>query len=133
MPSIGKLHKYRTPVGEGIRVDNGILEGMQIPVFYDPILAKLTVHAYNRAAAIEKMKEAIAAYEIEGIVSTLDFGAYVMNHPAFTSGKFDTNFVKLYWNQEKIGELMKSRAEAAAAIAQELMVIKDSSLVVPGH
>jgi propionyl-CoA carboxylase alpha chain len=131
MPSIGKLHKYRLPEGEGIRVDNGILEGMQIPVYYDPILAKLVVHGYNRDAAIEKMKEAIAAYEIEGIVSTLDFGAYVVNHPAFTTGKFDTNFVKLYWNETQIQQLLGRKAEVAAAIAQSLLNQRDHGLVVP--
>jgi acetyl-CoA carboxylase biotin carboxylase subunit len=131
MPSIGHLSKYSIPNGPGIRVDNGILEGMDVPVYYDPMLAKLTVYGYNRDAAIETMKVAIADYHIEGIRSTLDFGAFVMSHPAFISGKFDTNFVKEYWNQEGINTIFKQEAEVAAALAQKMLEHENEKIVLP--
>jgi acetyl-CoA carboxylase biotin carboxylase subunit len=133
MPSIGLLNKYRIPEGDGVRVDNGISEGMQIPVFYDPMLAKLAVHGHTRESAIQKMKMAIGDYEIEGIVSTLDFGAFVMSHPDFISGNFDTNFVNKNWNEEGIKQLYKEQAQAASEIAQFLLNESDENLVVINH
>ena len=125
VPSINELHTYHLPAGEGIRVDNGYREGDKIPVYYDPMLAKLTVHAPTRSAAINKMLQAIANYRIEGITSTLDFGAFVMNHPDFVSGEFDTHFVKKNWHAEGIISLQEQESLVAAAIARHLMKEKD--------
>ena len=97
LPDIGTLNKYELPDGNGIRVDNGYTEGMEIPIYYDPMLSKLIVHADNRKDAIKKMKEAISHYKIEGIQTTLPFGTYVMNHPSFASGNFNTKFVEEYF------------------------------------
>ena len=81
---------------------------MDIPIYYDAMIAKLIVTAKTRLEAIELMKQAIQNYTIEGIKTTLDFGTFVMNHPSFINGHFDTNFVSqhfssklLYKNQEK--------------------------------
>ena len=115
LPSINKLDVYRPPVGDGIRVDDGFKEGMEIPMFYDPMIAKLTVHASNRKAAINKMKLAIHNYQIEGIESTLDFGSFVMNHEAFVSGNFDTSFVPQYFSSESYHHQIQELMEAAAA------------------
>ncbi|MBK8956117.1 MAG: acetyl-CoA carboxylase biotin carboxylase subunit [Saprospiraceae bacterium] len=93
LPSIGQLRTYQIPMGEGIRVDHGYLEGMEIPLHYDPLIAKLIVHAKNRKEAIHKLKTAIESYEIDGIETTLDYGTFVLNHPEFISGNFDTSFV----------------------------------------
>ncbi len=116
LPDIGTLVKYQLPEGNGIRVDNGYTEGMEIPIYYDPMLSKLVVHADNRKDAIKKMKEAIAHYHIEGIQTTLPFGTYVMNHPAFASGNFNTKFVDDYFYAhencaitEKIAAIMATR------------------------
>ncbi len=96
MPSTGTLIRYTSPAGEGIRVDDGYREGMDIPIHYDPMISKLIVQAPTRQEAIEKMKEAIGAYEIEGVHTTLEFGRFAMGHPAFTKGRFDTHFVEKY-------------------------------------
>lgn len=98
MPDTGILQTYRLPGGPGVRVDNGIEEGMEVPVYYDPMLAKLIVHASTRAKAIERMKRAIAEFQVSGIETTLGFGAFVMNHEAFRSGSFDTHFVAKYFS-----------------------------------
>jgi acetyl-CoA carboxylase biotin carboxylase subunit len=98
LPSINKLARYKEPAGDGIRVDSGFTEGMDIPIYYDPMLSKLIVYADTRNQAIYKMINAIHNYEIEGIANTLDLGTFVMNHPDFVSGQFDTNFLAKNWN-----------------------------------
>ncbi len=97
MPASGKLLEYTSPVGDGIRVDDGYVSGMEIPIFYDPMIAKLVVHAENRKAAISKMRGAIKDFNIKGVKNTLSFGAFVMNHPAFIAGEIDTHFVAKYF------------------------------------
>lgn len=94
MPSTGVLSKYCEPTGPGIRVDSGVMAGMEIPVWYDPLLAKLIVWGQTRAQAIERMKRAISNYVIEGVATTLPFGAQVMLHPDFVDGNYATDFVE---------------------------------------
>ncbi|MDN3658192.1 acetyl-CoA carboxylase biotin carboxylase subunit [Ferruginibacter paludis] len=117
LPSIGTLTTYSPPSGDGIRVDDGYKEGMSIPIYYDPMIAKLVTHGKNRIEAIQKMKEAIAAYKIEGVSTTLPFGSFVMQHDAFVSGKFDTHFVKTFYSPEKIKAQQQAKARAAAIVA----------------
>ncbi len=98
IPSTGTLIKYSLPEGDGVRVDDGYTQGMEIPIHYDPMISKLIVHAPTRSEAIEKMISAIASYEVEGVDTTLTFGKFAVNHPDFRSGHFDTNFVNKYLN-----------------------------------
>jgi propionyl-CoA carboxylase alpha chain len=124
LPSIGTLEKYETPTGRNIRVDDSFLEGMQIPIHYDPMIAKLITYAETRKEAIALMGEAISKYHIEGIETTLGFGHFVMNHKAFVSGKFDTHFVKKYYkpnskNSKKNKEESKLIANIAAVLYQQ--------------
>ncbi|MBI2258322.1 MAG: acetyl-CoA carboxylase biotin carboxylase subunit [Flavobacteriia bacterium] len=98
VPDMGTLNRYRIPMGEGIRVDDAFEEGMDIPIYYDPMIAKLVVWGQNRNEAIEKAIEAINEYQISGVKTTLDFGKYVLKHEAFRSGQFDTNFVKQHFS-----------------------------------
>jgi propionyl-CoA carboxylase alpha chain len=97
LPDIGTLDTYRRPQGHGVRVDDGFEQGMEIPFYYDPMIAKLICHAEDRAAAIEKMIRAIDEYEITGLETTLGFCRFVMQHEAFRSGHFDTGFVEKYF------------------------------------
>ncbi|HHM21356.1 MAG TPA: biotin carboxylase, partial [Bacteroidetes bacterium] len=117
LPGIGKLEKYRPPVGEGIRVDDGFVEGMDVPIYYDPLLAKLCTHGRTRGEAIQKMRDAIEGYEIEGVATTLPFGRFVMEHDAFREGRFDTHFVKKYFSKEVLEEKEKALSGVAAAAA----------------
>ncbi len=100
LPSVGNLEVYQLPEGEGVRVDNGYAQGMDVPIYYDPMLAKLITYGATREEAIQRMEQAIADYKVEGVQTTLPFGAFVMQHEAFRSGDFDTNFVKKYYNPE---------------------------------
>lgn len=97
LPDIGTLQTYNRPQGHGIRVDDGFEQGMSIPFYYDPMIAKLICHAEDRAGAIEKMIRAIDEYEITGLETTLGFCKFVMQHDAFRSGNFDTRFVENYF------------------------------------
>lgn len=117
LPSVGHLDVYQIPVGEGIRVDNGFEQGMDVPIYYDPMLAKLITYGKTREEAIELMIKAIANYHIEGISTTLPFGTFVMEHEAFRSGDFDTNFVKKYYDSNKLKAKFDKEAEVAALVA----------------
>ena len=116
-PSVGHLDVYQLPKGKGIRVDNGFEQGMDVPIYYDPMLAKLITYGKTREEAIELMIEAIADYKVEGISTTLPFGTFVCEHEAFRSGDFDTHFVKKYYDAEKMQSQMYNEAEIAAYVA----------------
>lgn len=117
LPSVGNLEVYQLPEGEGIRVDNGIDEGMDVPIYYDPMLAKLITYGKSREEAIYIMRKAIDNYKVKGIQTTLPFGKFVFNYEAFLSRDFDTNFVKKYYNPEIIKEQSVKEAEIAALVA----------------
>jgi propionyl-CoA carboxylase alpha chain len=97
-PDIGTLDRYRIPSGRYIRVDDAFEEGMEIPIYYDPMIAKLVVWGKTREEAIDRCIAAIDNYQISGVKTTLDFGKFVLKHPAFRSGHFDTNFVKTHFS-----------------------------------
>jgi len=128
LPSIGTLTRYEKPEGEGIRVDDGYEEGMTIPIYYDPMIAKLVTHGKDRTEAIQKMRSAIKSYKIEGLITTLPFGTFVFEHDAFISGNFDTHFVKNYYSPEKIKEKQKKNAEMAAIMALRYYLDKQKML-----
>jgi acetyl-CoA carboxylase biotin carboxylase subunit len=117
LPSVGKLTTYVVPTGENIRVDNGYEQGMDVPVYYDPLLAKLIVHGKTREEAIQIMRQAISEYKVQGVSTTLPFGSFVFEHEAFLSGQYDTHFVTKYYTPEAIKEKQRANAEAAALIA----------------
>ncbi|MEZ4802792.1 MAG: acetyl-CoA carboxylase biotin carboxylase subunit [Gelidibacter sp.] len=117
LPSVGFLDVYQLPVGKNIRVDNGFEEGMDIPIYYDPMLAKLITYGSTREEAIELMLEAISNYHVEGVETTLPFGTFVLEHEAFRSGNFDTHFVKNHYSPESIKQKQDLEAKIAATIA----------------
>lgn len=117
LPSVGHLDVYQLPVGEGIRVDNGFEQGMDIPIYYDPMLAKLITYGQTREEAIQLMIKAIANYHVEGVSTTLPFGTFVCEHEAFRSGNFDTHFVKKYYNAAELKDQLAEEAKIAGLIA----------------
>ncbi|PHQ62038.1 MAG: acetyl-CoA carboxylase biotin carboxylase subunit [Maribacter sp.] len=117
LPSVGTLETYKLPSGKGIRVDNGFEEGMDVPIYYDPMLSKLITYGKNREEAIQLMLKAIADYHIEGVQTTLPFGKFVFEHEAFRSGNFNTHFVKDYYSSEKLKVGIEEEAKIAAIIA----------------
>ena len=94
LPSTGRLVKYRPPEEQdGVRVDTGVYEGGEIPMYYDSMIAKLIVHGKDRAAAIDKMRDALNNFVIRGIHSNVPFQAALLQHPRFVSGDFTTGFI----------------------------------------
>eukprot|EP01132_Coremiostelium_polycephalum_P013978 gene13978-16997_t len=123
LPDIGKLITYRTPKGNGVRVDDGFEEGMDVPIYYDPMIAKLITYGKDRTEAISRMIRAIEEYDITGIQSTLGFGKFVMLHDRFVSGQFDTHFVNKYFTAEVLNDQLEEEAFIAAVAA--LSVLQD--------
>ncbi|MBL7944246.1 MAG: acetyl-CoA carboxylase biotin carboxylase subunit [Flavobacteriales bacterium] len=117
LPDIGTLETYRTPSGPGVRVDDGFEEGMAIPIYYDPMIAKLIVHAGTRQEAIDRMLRAIADYRITGVQTTLGFCAWAIDHPAFRTGQFDTHFVSSYFQPSVLKPNAEQQDLEAATIA----------------
>ena len=104
LPSTGRLVKYRppeqnmeaaqpVPQGGGVRVDTGVYEGGEIPMFYDSMIAKLITHGRDRNEAIARMREALNGFVIRGISSNIPFQAALLAHPKFTAGDFNTGFI----------------------------------------
>ncbi|AKD25352.1 acetyl-CoA carboxylase, biotin carboxylase subunit [Polynucleobacter duraquae] len=94
LPSTGRLVKYRPPAElDGVRVDTGVYEGGEIPMYYDSMIAKLIVHGKDRTEAIEKMRTALNDFVIRGIHSNIPFQAALLQHPRFVSGDFTTGFI----------------------------------------
>lgn len=104
LPSTGRLVKYRPPAQNleaaqpgptegGVRVDTGVSEGGEIPMYYDSMIAKLITHGRDRADAIAKMRDALNAFVIRGISSNIPFQAALLAHPRFVSGDFNTGFI----------------------------------------
>ena len=94
LPSTGRLVKYRPPDTEnGVRVDTGVYEGGEIPMYYDSMIAKLIVHGKDRAEAIEKMRAALNDFVIRGIHSNIPFQSALLQHPRFVNGDFTTGFI----------------------------------------
>ncbi|MGM0581984.1 MAG: acetyl-CoA carboxylase biotin carboxylase subunit [Bacteroidota bacterium] len=121
LPDIGNLKVYKRPQGTGVRVDDGFEQGMDIPIHYDPMIAKLITYADNREEAINRMIRAIDEYEIVGIQTTLSFCKYVLKHEAFTSGDFDTKFIEKYFQPSDLDEKITDvESEIAAALAVKL-------------
>ena len=90
LPSPGTITSLRVPSGPGVRDDSGVVAGSVISVHYDPMISKLAVWADTRAAAIERMRRALAEYHVGGIRTNLPFHRQVMRHPAFIAGEYDT-------------------------------------------
>ena len=131
LPSVGNLEVYQSPTGEGIRVDDGFKEGMDIPIYYDPMISKLITYGQTREAALQRMVEAINEYKIEGVATTLAFGKFVCEHEAFISGNFDTHFVKNYYSPEKLEAYRSEEIELAAALGLKLYLENREQLQVP--
>jgi propionyl-CoA carboxylase alpha chain len=120
LPDIGTLDTYQRPQGPGIRVDDGFEEGMTIPIYYDPMIAKLITHAADRNSAIDRMIRAIDDYKISGIQTTLDFCRFALNHEAFRSGNFDTKFVEKFFSPAVLEPTFEEKElELLSALAVE--------------
>ncbi|HCZ35191.1 MAG TPA: biotin carboxylase, partial [Cytophagales bacterium] len=120
LPDIGTLKTYTRPQGHGIRVDDGFEQGMAVPFYYDPMIAKMICHDSTRERAIAKTIRAIDEYAITGLETTLGFCRFVLKHEAFTSGNFDTKFVEKYFKPELLRTQRDETEELLAALLATL-------------
>ena len=116
LPDIGRLETYIRPQGPGVRVDDGLEQGMDIPIFYDPMIAKLVTWGETREEAMDRMIRAVDEYRITGLRTTLPFGKFVMQHPAFRSGDFDTHFISKHYTPEMLNPAPDALAADVAAV-----------------
>jgi acetyl-CoA carboxylase biotin carboxylase subunit len=117
LPDTGKLEIYQPPKGPGVRVDDGYEEGMDIPIYYDPMIAKLIAYAATREEAIERLCRAIDEYYIKGIKTTLAFGKWAVRNEHFRSGNFDTKFIDKYYKPEYLIAEDREAEEVAALLS----------------
>jgi acetyl-CoA carboxylase biotin carboxylase subunit len=130
LPDTGVLQTYVLPEGPGVRLDNSYTQGMEIPVYYDPMISKLIIWGKDREEAIARMIRAIDEYQITGIQSTLPFGKFVMNHEAFRSGNFDTQFVTKHFSKNAV--LHEDAAEMKiAAFFSNFLLTKNTVKIQP--
>lgn len=121
LPSPARLDRYRAPQGPGIRVDDGFAEGLEIPVFYDPMISKLIAYGQTRQQAIARLRRAIAEYEIAGPGHNLPFLEFILGHEEFVSGRFDTGFIDKFYKPELLpANPAPENLAAAAALAAYL-------------
>jgi propionyl-CoA carboxylase alpha chain len=140
LPSIGRLQYYDEPAeAEGVRIDTGVVEGSEISMYYDPMIAKLCTHGRDRDQAIERMQHALDAYYIRGINHNMAFLADVMAKPRFQSGELSTNFIDEEYPDGFLGaqptDTVKQRVLIVAAILQRASAGREAQIVgqMSGH
>lgn len=111
LPSIGKITSLQEPTGPGVRLETGLFEGMEVSLFYDPLIAKLCVWGETRAAAIVRMRRALSEFQIMGVSTSIPFHQKIMESTNFMGGHFDTQFV-----EEKV-EMKPGESEEKARVA----------------
>ena len=116
MPATGTVQALQEPSGPGVRVDSSLYAGLQVPLFYDPLLSKLIVWGKDRTQAIARARRALSEYHIAGVRTTLPFARWLMQHPRFIEGDLSTDFVAEEWDTRNVGATL---AVAQETIAQE--------------
>ncbi len=125
LPDTGKLLTYQRPQGAGVRVDDGYEEGLDVSIYYDPMIAKLISYGKDRNEAIERMKRAIREYQISGVKTTLPFCDFVLGHKEFLDGTFTTKFVENHFTPDVLKEeISDEMSEAALAVAHHVFESK---------
>jgi acetyl-CoA carboxylase, biotin carboxylase subunit len=119
MPRPGKIEGLRLPEGLGLRNDCGVYEGAEVPIYYDPMIAKLICWGENRVEAILRMRRALREYQVRGIKTNISFHQWILRHPRFMSGDFNTGFIDQEYRASNSEEVLphKEIALASAAIA----------------
>ncbi|HEY6411758.1 MAG TPA: acetyl-CoA carboxylase biotin carboxylase subunit, partial [Ktedonobacteraceae bacterium] len=97
------VQALQEPAGPGVRVDSSLYPGLQVPLFYDPLLSKLIVWGKDRAQAIARMRRALMEYQIVGVRTTLPFARWLMQHPRFINGNLSTDFISEEWDPQHVG------------------------------
>lgn len=121
LPSIGTLTTYQPPTADNVRLDDCMEQGMEIPIYYDPMIGKLVTYGKNRQEAVTEMLKAIKTFKLEGVKTTLPFGEWLMQHEPFVKGALSTNYIKQYFSPEVLEpKLTDDEAFVAAIVAAKI-------------
>ncbi len=134
LPSPGRITRLRIPHGPGVRDDGGVYEGSEVSIFYDPMISKFATHGKDREQAIDRMRRALAEYEIGGIRTTLPFFREVLEDEEFVAGRIDTGFISKWQERRKRPQLGREEADLtiiAAALASQKGAAPGSNSVLP--
>ena len=131
LPSIGRLVRYREPAAsETVRVDSGVVEGSEISMFYDPMIAKLVTTGTTRDEAIDAMRRALDGYLIRGLNHNMAFLSALLAHPRYRAGNLTTNFIAEEFPEgyegNAVAENLLNRLLAVAALVQRTLALRDS-------
>ena len=118
LPSPGRIQGLRVPQGPGVRDDSGAYEGGEVPIFYDPMISKLITWGDNREHALQRMRRALAEYEVRGIKTTIPFFKWILDDEDFKAGRFDTSFI-----DRKLGGAAGSPLQAIDPAHEDLAAI----------
>jgi acetyl-CoA carboxylase biotin carboxylase subunit len=111
LPATGTVQALQEPSGPGVRVDSSLYKGLQVPLFYDPLLSKLIVWGNDRLQAIARMRRALAEYQVLGVRTTLPFARWLMENPRFIEGDMSTDFVAEEWDTRNVGAALVATQE----------------------
>ncbi|UCD63717.1 MAG: acetyl-CoA carboxylase biotin carboxylase subunit [Candidatus Zixiibacteriota bacterium] len=118
MPSTGTLKNYRSPAGPGVRVDSGVVIFSEVPIYYDPLIAKLIVWGKDRAEAIQRTRRALEEYRVSGLKTTIGFHRTVMDNDSFIKGRLSTRFLQEEYPDGRFASADDTiRLQAALAVA----------------
>lgn len=132
MPVTGLITHLRSPSGHGIREDRGVERGNEIPVYYDPMFSKLVTWGLSRTEAVNRMVRALHEYEILGIRTNIPLCQFVLAHPDFVSGDFDTHFLENHFAPDKLPEADADTLQAIAVLCASLESQRDGVVRVDG-
>ncbi len=119
MPCTGVLKNYRLPAGPGVRVDSGVVIYSEVPIYYDPMIAKMIVWGKDRTEAIERCKRALEEYRVSGLKTTIGFCRVVMDNEKFISGDISTAFINEEYPDHNfviLSDELKEQAALAVAV-----------------
>ena len=119
-PSPGRIRRLLEPQGPGVRVDSGVYEGWEVPIYYDPLIAKLIAHGADREQAVARMRRALAEYRIQGIRTTIDFFKELLGDADFAAGRLSTALIDEFLARRSKSEGLPAEALEAAALAAAL-------------
>ncbi len=132
LPSLGRIKRVRNPEGPWVRVENYVYSGYEVPVYYDPLIAKVITWGADRKSAIARMRRALSEYIIEGIETTIPFHMWVMRDPHFLAGDFDTSYIDRHYVGDSRRKRRKTPPEVAV-IAACISAIESQPQKKDGH
>ncbi|GAC1423958.1 MAG: acetyl-CoA carboxylase biotin carboxylase subunit [Ktedonobacteraceae bacterium] len=130
LPATGTVQALQEPAGPGVRVDSGLYAGLQVPLFYDPLLAKLIVWGSTREQAISRLRRALDEYNIVGVRTTIPFARWLMDHPRYIAGDMSTDFIAEEWDTRKKESVPEEATHGVAAVQVAAIA---ASLLMQNH